>query len=350
MVLQTAFLGDVLLSVPLLKRLKKLNYSVSYVCREGLATFLEQTGLVQEVFEVRKGDSSSYRKALKAMGVFDLALCPHQSLRSGLMFQRIRAKQKISFRTFWSFFVSDQVVVRDLSLPDALRQLSLLSPIDTATLSSMKVAKDVDFAQARLSEGIPSEIEAHSSMRIQGLPAQKLPEELRPPYVCLAPGSRWLTKRWSVDGFRAVAVHYQTQGFQVVCVGSPDERAIAEEVCMGIPGALNLAGKSRLLDLASVLASASLLVCNDSGAMHMASVVGTPTVSLFGPTTLDLGYQPWNPKAVVIQNQELKCRPCGKHGHMKCPLGTHECMKSLSAQQVIDASLRLIPDLKSLSR
>jgi len=77
-----------------------------------------------------------------------------------------------------------------------------------------------------------------------------------------------------------------------------------------------------------------MLVSNDSGAMHMAAMTGVASISLFGPTILDFGYQPWNEKAVVVENTELRCRPCSSHGGRACPIGTHVCMTSIEVQKV----------------
>jgi heptosyltransferase II len=69
--------------------------------------------------------------------------------------------------------------------------------------------------------------------------------------------------------------------------------------------------------------------------------LGIPTVAVFGPTTLDLGYRPWQNRALVVQ-KDLECRPCGKHGAAKCPLGTHACMKTVRPPDVLTAIDRLL--------
>jgi heptosyltransferase-2 len=86
-----------------------------------------------------------------------------------------------------------------------------------------------------------------------------------------------------------------------------------------------------------------VVVSNDSGAMHLASVAEVPTVAIFGPTVLEFGYQPWNNMSAVVENKEINCRPCGKHGHEKCPIGTHVCMTSISANQVLEKIKALTP-------
>lgn len=80
----------------------------------------------------------------------------------------------------------------------------------------------------------------------------------------------------------------------------------------------------------------------------MAAVVGLPTVAVFGPTTLDLGYRPWQSRAIVVQNNLLDCRPCGLHGAQRCPLGHHQCMKDLKVERVIQAFSKLLTIPESL--
>ena len=89
------------------------------------------------------------------------------------------------------------------------------------------------------------------------------------------------------------------------------------------------------------LSKARGLICNDSGAMHMASVVDCPTVAVFGPTVQELGYKPWNSKAVVMEDNQLLCRPCGQHGGRSCPIVTHQCMENVSPLDVSKKALSI---------
>ena len=118
-------------------------------------------------------------------------------------------------------------------------------------------------------------------------------------------------------------------------MGGPGEEELATRISKLIPGSLNLAGKTSPLESLQVLAQADVVVTNDSAGQHMAALVGAPTVSVFGPTVLEFGYRPWNSKAKIVERKGLACRPCGKHGHHKCPIGTHECMKKITATEVI---------------
>ena len=133
------------------------------------------------------------------------------------------------------------------------------------------------------------------------------------------------------------------QGHAVVVAGSPGEHELCAKVIQGLPGTFNLAGNTDLYDMIHVLKPARYLVSNDSGTMHLAAAAGTPTVSLFGPTTLELGYRPWQSKAKVVQ-KPLSCRPCGLHGHKTCPIGTHECMKNVAVSDVVAAGKEFLDE------
>ena len=113
--------------------------------------------------------------------------------------------------------------------------------------------------------------------------------------------------------------------------------AVCERIAAGVgsPGALiNLAGQTSIPDLFYLYSQGEYLIANDSSPIHLAAMSAAKTIAIFGPTTLSLGYRPWNDKARVAQI-ELICRPCGAHGHNKCPIGTHDCMKKLGAQHVM---------------
>jgi heptosyltransferase-2 len=70
--------------------------------------------------------------------------------------------------------------------------------------------------------------------------------------------------------------------------------------------------------------------------MHLAATSETPSVVIFGPTILEFGFRPWQDRVFVVETHGLACRPCGKHGHKKCPIGTHICMKQISKDEVLE--------------
>lgn len=372
LIVQTAFLGDVLLSLPLIRMVKERwpGDRLVVLVRSGVGSYLRDAGVVDEVVEVDKSKSSSWRKARKRLGgrAFELVICPHESFRSALFVSRLKAKKKIGFARWFNSFAFGVRHDRDLSLPEALRQLILVKgEIESVPelLSNFKSAMKFDGGQgpergALLAPPVAAEMrvprmtaireafEAGGDWRSLLSPgALKIADELgvgKKPLVVLAPGSVWKTKMWTSEGFVEVAKTWVSRGARVAIFGAPSEAELATDVAR-LSGAVSIAGKTSLFESAQILALAELLVCNDSGAMHLGATASTPTVSVFGPTVLELGYRPWNSRARVVQI-DLECRPCGKHGSKRCPLGTHACMKGVTAAEVLAVADELRKDLR----
>ncbi len=158
------------------------------------------------------------------------------------------------------------------------------------------------------------------------------------PVVVMVPGSRSHLKRWPADRFAAVADRLiQEEKAQVLLVGDPSEREIAETVRRSmISLAKNLAGQTTISQLAALLAESRLVITNDSACLHAAEAMGVPTVAIFGPTD-EKKYGPRNPRSAVAR-LSLICAPCER---ALCPYG-HECMNWLSADQVYAAAVKVL--------
>jgi heptosyltransferase-2 len=123
-----------------------------------------------------------------------------------------------------------------------------------------------------------------------------------------------------------------------ILVGSESERALCAEVRELSAGtAALLAGELSIPGLTALLSGCRALVTNDSGPGHVASAVGTPVVSVFGPTVPAFGYTPWGSRNRIVELTGLHCRPCHAHGPQVCPLGHHHCMTEIAPEQVLAA-------------
>jgi heptosyltransferase-2 len=378
LVIQTAFVGDLLLSIPLLKTLREIypDCLISLLCRAGLGEMMRELGLLNEVIEINKSESESraIAQAKLKQQSWDIIVCPHESLRSQLLVRSLKAPLKIGYRKWWNGVIFNERIARPMSRPEALRQLALLqkkSAVVHARLcewpmvpekyqkhgreiltefwpvppwASLQIARLMEIRSSWKSSGTGSAAGAGagaspSPSMIANTNLEKYLQRLDlrgRPLAILSPGSVWKTKMWTADGFAQTGRELLKKGYQVAIIGAPNEKEIASTVAAAVPGCVNLVGEISLTESMELLAIADLLISNDSGAMHMAACAGTPTVSVFGPTTLDLGYRPWQNQARVVQI-DLPCRPCGKHGSQVCPIGTHECMKGISADMVLSA-------------
>jgi len=171
----------------------------------------------------------------------------------------------------------------------------------------------------------PAEIAAWRSRR--GLAAD------RRPVVALAPGAVGPSKRWPSASYAALTRRLLADGLAVWVLGGPDEKSLAAEI-VGDSDARDLTGRD-LRDAILALASASAAVSNDSGLLHVAAALGTPSIGIFGPTS-PWHWAPLNPLAATMETKSmLDCRPCHKP---TCRLGHHRCMRDIGTDEVFAAT------------
>lgn len=331
-VVQTAFIGDLFLAIPLLQRLRSTNpgHQLVLVCKKGLGHFFLKNKIVDHVYEVTKGDSRSYKSILKDLKKFEIdhVYCVHRSLRSALFTMQMKANKKIGFGSFLQLLFFSEVVNYPQPWPDAIRQMSILMTVDSDVHEEIQKS-DWTYLNEKKVDGTFETIPEFFKIKTVEL------ESANSKKIALFPGSVWATKRWTVEGYTAVAQSLIQQGYQVLLMGGPDELTICETIADQVPQAQILAGKMNLDESINQIKDCKLIICNDSAPSHMAASVGIPVVCIFGPTTLDLGFRPWIDRSMVVENSNLNCRPCGKHGHQQCPLGHHKCMKDILPDQVL---------------
>ena len=162
------------------------------------------------------------------------------------------------------------------------------------------------------------------------------------PLIAFAPGSVWATKRWPYYGQLAAVL---APRFRIAVVGgladSPEAASIAD--FSGAQGVVDGTASLSLLASAELIGRARLLVTNDSAPQHLASAMGTKTITIFGPTVEEFGFGPLAPHSISLGLDALVCRPCHHHGPPHCPLGHWRCMRELGVDAValaVDEVLR----------
>jgi heptosyltransferase-2 len=158
------------------------------------------------------------------------------------------------------------------------------------------------------------------------------------PIAIVCPGAEYgPAKRWPVEHFASLIGKLVAKGFQVWLIGSPNDRAIAEDVVRALPAlpderrVRDLAGRTDLGTAIDLLSLASVVVSNDSGLMHAAAAVGAPLIALFGSSSP--AYTPPLAPSARIAKIDIACSPCFKR---ECPLGHFRCMRDLSPDAVYD--------------
>ncbi|RBQ26209.1 MULTISPECIES: glycosyltransferase family 9 protein [Arcobacteraceae] len=156
------------------------------------------------------------------------------------------------------------------------------------------------------------------------------------PTLGINPGATYgSAKRWYPQEFAKVAINLATK-YDIVIFGGPTETDISidiedELIKQGIKNYQNLAGKTTIPELIEKIAGLDLFITNDSGPMHIAAAYKVKTVAIFGPTKFTETNQWRNPNGIIV-TKNLDCAPCMKR---VCPLKHHNCMKNISADDIL---------------
>ena len=334
LVIQTSFLGDTVLTTPLLAQLANRG-PVDVVTTPASATLLANHPAVRTVIPYdKRGADRGVRgvlrlaRRLRRTG-YDLALLAQGSWRSAALAVLARIPARVGFDTSAGrLLYSKRVPYRD-DLHHAARLLMLARPNGREP--------SAEELRPSLAPGYP-ECEAVDALLARNgvAPGDRL--------VALAPGSVWGTKRWPY--FPELAQLLAPRA-RVIVVGSSEDAPLADAITTAEPSAVDATGQLSLLASAELIGRCGAVVTNDSAPLHLASAMGTPTVAIFGPTVPDFGFGPLSPRASVVGEDTLPCRPCDRHGPQQCPLGHHRCMRDLAPSLVAERALTLLqtPDV-----
>jgi heptosyltransferase-2 len=190
--------------------------------------------------------------------------------------------------------------------------------------------------------GMMERLPADDAIRLEGVDSARESGEahlsalgIRGPAIGISPGAAYgNAKRWLPERF--VEAARSLQDYRVLVFGSSAERELCQSVAAEIPGSLNLAGATTLREFIDLAAACRLFLTNDSGAMHVASALGVPTVAIFGATD-DTTTGPTGALARVVR-EHAECSPCLLR---ECPID-HRCMTGVTAQRVSATARELL--------
>jgi heptosyltransferase-2 len=165
---------------------------------------------------------------------------------------------------------------------------------------------------------------------------------IRYDFAAVAPGSVWPTKRYP-EFAKLIDLIYDRLDMPVIILGGPSDRAQIDMILGSVAHPpLDLCGRTDLRQSAAVISKARIVFCNDSAPAHIAAAVGTPVVAIFGPTVRAFGFAPYSENSIVVENNNLDCRPCSRHGSRKCPRGHFKCMKDVTPERILEAGRSLL--------
>ena len=315
LVIQTAFLGDVILSTPLLSALAEQHGPVDVVTTLVAAPLLETHPAVRQVFPYDKRQADRGWQGLRTLAnrlreqQYGRAYLPHRSLRSATLALLARIPSRVGYAGSWSFLYTE-ARTKPRTGHETDRLLALANVASGVYRPQLRPTPEDERVAAGLIDG---------------------------DFVALAPGSIWGSKRWPYYAELAASL---AERAAIVVVGGPGDVNLGEEIRKAAQSGaarrrvVNACGQLTLRQSAAVIGRAALLVTNDSAPLHLATAMGTPVVALFGPTVTEFGFGPLRAGDVALAVDDLRCRPCSPHGPPACPLGHHRCMRDLTVTAV----------------
>jgi heptosyltransferase-2 len=329
LVIQTAFIGDAILTLPLIQALKQ-NYtksSIDVLVAPRTAEIFTHHPAISKIIQYDKRGNDKGLIGLWGLRTklskqnYNLVFVPHRSLRSAFLTWLLKPTISIGFDKSAGRWLFKNIVRYNPSSHEIERNLSLLSPLKLPAAAAGLPRLYPSNQDAQIIDSILSNYELNSYKNI----------------VALAPGTIWNTKRWPADRFAAVCRHIASDNTAIVLIGGKEDEALCREVMQSaqVKNIFSAAGKLSLLQSAELIRRCKVLISNDSAPMHIAVAVETPVVAIFGATIPGFGFAPRGHRDIVVETNGLQCRPCSIHGGNRCPIKTFECMLAIAPELVV---------------
>jgi heptosyltransferase-2 len=321
LIIQTAFLGDVVLATALVEKLHAFypEAKLDFLLRKGNEALLKDHPLLRQVliWNKQEGKYKSLLQLLKQVRAeqYDLVVNVQRFGATGLLTAFSGARQTVGFEKnpFSRLFTRRYVHDVESGTHEVERNHLLIASLTDGNPAKPKLyPSPIDFA--------------------------KVKQHKQQPYIGMAPTSVWFTKQYPQEQW-VTLLNSIDPVYKIYLLGSPADRTHCDEIISQSQHANveNLCGQLSLLQSAALMRDAVLNYVNDSGPMHLASALDAPTCAIYCSTVPRFGFGPLASFAQVVEREEpLYCRPCGLHGYKACPQGHFKCAREIRNVQLLD--------------
>lgn len=332
LVIQTAFPGDAILTLPLIHELKKKKpeYLIDVLCIPSTVEIFASSPCVNSAIPLdKKGKQKSFVAFIRFIkqlrsNKYEIVYSPHRSLRSALIALNISAKETYGFENSSLKFAFKQTVKYDPSAHEIKRNLEFIGN---------------DYVDDRWKIIPEITVSVESKKKVE----EFLSENNINKFITIAPGSVWETKKYPTEYFRQIINYFLNKKYRIILVGGIEDKILCEDLREGNEDSVfSSAGDFSFIDTIELLKRTSLLICNDSAPTHLGMCADIPVLTIYCSTIPQFGFYPYNNKSDFISYDNLLCKPCGIHGFNKCPLGTFDCAKLLLPNLAIEKAEKLL--------
>lgn len=319
LVIQTASIGDVILATALIESLHEAlpAAEIHFLAKKGMENLFSGHPYLKKV-HIWDKSGSKYRNMFRLIRVirrekFDITVNVQRFFSSGLITVLSGARITSGFAKNPLSRLFSLKVAHDIGsgTHETVRNYRLIGWIRGTTLKTPAL--------------YPPESDV-----------EKIRQYSDKAFVTIAPASLWFTKQYPEDRW-VEFIKQVPESYTVILLGSPADTELCQRIIQASGRqALNLSGKLSLLQSAALMKLSVMNFVNDSAPLHLASAVDAPVRAVFCSTVKEFGFGPLSGDAKVIETtQELPCRPCGWHGHPKCPEGHFDCAYTIRTDQLL---------------
>ena len=317
LIIRLSSLGDVLLTTPLIRSIKKLNpdLMIDFIVREEFSEALQNNPHLNAIYKYTKENTvkQSLFKSITS-NKYELIIDLQNNFRS----KEITKLFNCEVVRFKKNSVNKFLLVHFKI--NRLRD-SLPIPLRYAEAADIKELDD---------EGPEIFTENHSNKKLNGNGI----------YIGMCPGAKHFTKRWPKEYFIELGKKLESAGYKVVLFGGKDESQLCLEIGNELDDVINLSNTS-LLRVGADMQMCKAVYTNDSGLMHLATAVKVPVISLFGSTVKEFGFYPYNARSIVLENEGLSCSPCTHIGRNSCPKIHFKCLNEIKPEVAFNSLNKL---------
>jgi len=309
LIIQTAFLGDVILATPVVSELKRLypNVKIDFLVKKGNESLLENSPLLHSVllFDKSKGKWKSIMRLILQFRKtkYDLVINLHRFGSSGILAGLSKGKKRYGFKKNpFSFLFTKKF---EHSIGDGTHEVE----------RNLSVIQEFGSEKLVRPELFPS---IKDKAKVAAFKNDM--------YYCLAPASVWFTKQLPQHKWVEL-INSLPLDSTIYLLGAPGDKDLCTTIIekSDHQKSVNLCGELSLLQSAELMRTANRNYVNDSGPLHLASSVNAPVTAFFCSTVPDFGFGPLSEDAEIKEVKDLDCRPCGLHGYKECPKGHFKC-------------------------
>ncbi len=331
LIIRLSSIGDIVLTTPLLRVLRaKFPYAkIDFIIHKEYADLLKFNTNLNTLYEFEKSKGICGLRELKKelrKENYELIIDIHNNLRSKYLRLGNNAKQvKINKRIF----------ARTLLIKSKKNYYKRIIPIPYRYIETVKDFGIYDDNKG-LELNIPETIRLETNSLLNNLGIKKSDK-----VIGFCPSAKHYTKCWPKEYYLELGKILVKTGLKIFLFGSEADFTTCKFITDEINNtdslsAINLSGKLNLLQTASAIDCCNLIVTNDTGLMHIACALKKGIIAIFGPTVKEFGFFPIGQNCIVIENNELKCRPCSHIGSAKCPEGHFKCMREIKADKIFE--------------